>query len=111
MRTPHYVTYCLCIICLTGVEVKISSAFQAQEATCPAYRFSSELIWPVKRGRQLIWSHKSYHPYNEKNKARVREDESRAAEAELAKEQKRVEKVCPQVPFLNDLGLLSMADR
>jgi hypothetical protein len=48
---------------------------------------------------ELIDSHKSYHPYNEKNKARVREDEARAAEAELAKEQKRVEKVCPSSPF------------
>ena len=37
--------------------------------------------------------HKSYHPYLEKNKQRVREDEAKAAEAEMAKEQKRVEKV------------------
>jgi len=47
--------------------------------------------------QELKSSHKSYHPYNEKNKARVREDEARAAEAELAKEQKRVEKVCARL--------------
>jgi hypothetical protein len=46
-------------------------------------------------GIKLIQTrHKSYHPYLEKNKQRVREDEAKAAEAELAKEQKRVEKVC-----------------
>lgn len=36
-------------------------------------------------------SHKSYHPYNEKNKQRVREDEAKAAAAELAIEQARIE--------------------
>lgn len=35
--------------------------------------------------------HKSYHPYLEKNKQRVREDEAKAAAEELALEQKRIE--------------------
>lgn len=37
--------------------------------------------------------HKSYHPYLEKNKERVRQDEARAQEEEIAKEQKRVDNV------------------
>lgn len=39
--------------------------------------------------------HKSYHPYLEKNKQRVREDEARAAAEELQREQKRVDAVGP----------------
>ncbi|WWD17854.1 hypothetical protein CI109_102298 [Kwoniella shandongensis] len=41
--------------------------------------------------RLQILQHKSYHPYLEKNKQRVREDEARAAAEELAREQKRVD--------------------
>ncbi|WVN85401.1 uncharacterized protein L203_100547 [Cryptococcus depauperatus CBS 7841] len=40
--------------------------------------------------RLQILQHKSYHPYLEKNKQRVREDEARAREEELAIEQKRI---------------------
>ncbi|WVW82349.1 hypothetical protein I302_104356 [Kwoniella bestiolae CBS 10118] len=41
--------------------------------------------------RLQILHHKSYHPYLEKNKQRVREDEARAAAEELAKEQKSID--------------------
>ncbi|ORX36014.1 hypothetical protein BD324DRAFT_629861 [Kockovaella imperatae] len=41
--------------------------------------------------RLQILQHKSYHPYLEKNKQRVREDEARAAAEELANEQRRVD--------------------
>ncbi|GFZ43570.1 hypothetical protein JCM24511_01290 [Saitozyma sp. JCM 24511] len=41
--------------------------------------------------RLQILQHKSYHPYLEKNKQRVREDEARAAAEELQREQKRVD--------------------
>ncbi|KAK8865955.1 hypothetical protein IAR55_001104 [Kwoniella newhampshirensis] len=41
--------------------------------------------------RLQILQHKSYHPYLEKNKQRVREDEARARAEELAEEQKRVD--------------------
>ncbi|WWD09455.1 hypothetical protein V865_007579 [Kwoniella europaea PYCC6329] len=41
--------------------------------------------------RLQILHHKSYHPYLEKNKQRVREDEARAAAEELAKEQKEID--------------------
>lgn len=37
--------------------------------------------------------HKSYHPYNEKNKQRVREDEAKAAAEQLAREQRDIEAV------------------
>ncbi|WVF70495.1 hypothetical protein IAT40_005285 [Kwoniella sp. CBS 6097] len=41
--------------------------------------------------RLQILHHKSYHPYLEKNKQRVREDEARAQAEELAKEQKQLD--------------------
>ncbi|OWZ62190.1 hypothetical protein AYX14_06202 [Cryptococcus neoformans] len=41
--------------------------------------------------RLQILQHKSYHPYLEKNKERVRQDEARALEEEIAKEQKRLD--------------------
>ncbi|KAL0252526.1 hypothetical protein I308_101918 [Cryptococcus tetragattii IND107] len=41
--------------------------------------------------RLQILQHKSYHPYLEKNKERVRQDEARAREEELAKEQQRLD--------------------
>ncbi|WVQ85394.1 hypothetical protein IAT38_007559 [Cryptococcus sp. DSM 104549] len=41
--------------------------------------------------RLQILQHKSYHPYNEKNKQRVREDEAKARVEELAREQKRID--------------------
>ncbi|OCF30379.1 hypothetical protein I316_07986 [Kwoniella heveanensis BCC8398] len=41
--------------------------------------------------RLQILHHKSYHPYLEKNKQRVREDEARARAEELAKEQKQLD--------------------
>ncbi|KIR37148.1 hypothetical protein I352_00460 [Cryptococcus deuterogattii MMRL2647] len=41
--------------------------------------------------RLQILQHKSYHPYLEKNKERVRQDEARAREEELAQEQKRLD--------------------
>ncbi|WVQ97425.1 hypothetical protein IAU59_004538 [Kwoniella sp. CBS 9459] len=41
--------------------------------------------------RLQILQHKSYHPYLEKNKQRVREDEARARAEELAKEQKQLD--------------------
>ncbi|WVR05923.1 hypothetical protein IAU60_002949 [Kwoniella sp. DSM 27419] len=41
--------------------------------------------------RLQILQHKSYHPYLEKNKQRVREDEARAAAEELEREQKQVD--------------------
>ena len=40
---------------------------------------------------ELIHSHKSYHPYLEKNKQRVREDEAKAAQDEAEKEQARID--------------------
>lgn len=43
--------------------------------------------------RLQILHHKSYHPYNEKNKQKVREDEAKAAAEELAREQKRIDVV------------------
>ncbi|KIR55550.1 hypothetical protein I315_02139 [Cryptococcus gattii Ru294] len=43
--------------------------------------------------RLQILQHKSYHPYLEKNKERVRQDEARAREEELAEEQKRLDNV------------------
>lgn len=46
-------------------------------------------------------SHKSYHPYLEKNKQRVREDEARAAAEELAREQARVD--CESLNRLTEL--------
>jgi hypothetical protein len=41
--------------------------------------------------RLQILQHKSYHPYLEKNKQRVREDEARAAAEEAALEQSRID--------------------
>ncbi|TXT11249.1 hypothetical protein VHUM_02000 [Vanrija humicola] len=41
--------------------------------------------------RLQILHHKSYHPYNEKNKQRVREDEAKAAAEQLAREQRDME--------------------
>ncbi|KAL1410636.1 hypothetical protein Q8F55_004653 [Vanrija albida] len=41
--------------------------------------------------RLQILQHKSYHPYNEKNKQRVREDEAKAAAEQLAREQRDIE--------------------
>ncbi|WRT64180.1 uncharacterized protein IL334_001109 [Kwoniella shivajii] len=41
--------------------------------------------------RLQILHHKSYHPYLEKNKQRVREDEARAHAEELAEEQKEID--------------------
>ena len=40
-----------------------------------------------------IDSHKSYHPYLESNKQKVREDEAKARAEELAKEQKMIDNV------------------
>jgi len=75
------------------------------KSSCPAYKSYSKLARSSDQTAKLIKRHKSYHPYLEKNKQRVREDEAKAAEAELAKEQKRVEKVCP--PFISTEGILS----
>lgn len=41
----------------------------------------------------LTPSHKSYHPYNEKNKARVREDEAQARAEEERAQQRAIEAV------------------
>lgn len=44
----------------------------------------------------LTLRHKSYHPYNEKNKARVREDEARAREEEERAQQRAIDAVSHQ---------------
>ncbi|RSH84162.1 uncharacterized protein EHS24_005667 [Apiotrichum porosum] len=43
--------------------------------------------------RLQLLPHKSYHPYNEKNKQRVREDEAKARAEELEREQKAIDAV------------------
>lgn len=45
-----------------------------------------------KRPRADVYSHKSYHPYNEKNKQRVREDEAKAQAEEEERERQRIDK-------------------
>lgn len=52
---------------------------------------NSPVIWFVEA--VLTLSHKSYHPYNEKNKARVREDEARARAEEEKAQQRAIETV------------------
>jgi hypothetical protein len=62
---------------------------------------------PHHRGLPLLTRrrHKSYHPYLEKNKQRVREDEARAAAEELQREQKRVDAVGPDYDELLGWGV------
>lgn len=52
---------------------------------------NSPVSWFVEA--VLTLSHKSYHPYNEKNKARVREDEARARAEEEKAQQRAIEAV------------------
>ena len=55
-----------------------------------------------------LWacSHKSYHPYLEKNKQRVREDEAKALAEETLHEQKRLDTVRSPLLYMSvNLGL------
>lgn len=65
-----------------------STALEAQ-AGCHVYRFFSKQHFESV----LTPSHKSYHPYNEKNKQRVREDEARAQAEEEREQQIAIEAV------------------
>lgn len=65
---------------------------------CRDCRFYSELVSCSLRS--LTPRHKSYHPYNEKNKARVREDEARAREEEERAERRAIEAVRPAICLL-----------
>lgn len=62
---------------------------QASQQQCRDCRSFSELGFR----QSLTLSHKSYHPYNEKNKARVREDEARARAEEERAQQVAIEAV------------------
>lgn len=71
--------------------------FACHPTPCRACRFSSRSSRAEEWRLSVLTHrrHKSYHPYLEKNKQRVREDEARAAAEELQREQKRVDAVGP----------------